>query len=34
MYNAERFQICYDGKKEWICKTCDRYFKKNKISPS
>ena len=30
MYDPERFQRCYDGKQEWICKTCGRYLKKKK----
>ena len=31
MYDPERFQRCYNGKQKWICKSCDRYLKKNKM---
>ena len=31
--NPEKFERCFNGKQEWICKTCHKYFLKSKMPP-
>ena len=31
--DPEWFERCYNGKQEWICKSCDEHMRKNKMPP-